>query len=63
MPSDARTALGVLRYRSEEAVTVIESTRAGRTAAECADAGGAIPIVGDVAETLMALRRDRAPAA
>jgi uncharacterized NAD-dependent epimerase/dehydratase family protein len=48
-PSDAKTAVGVLRYRSEEVAAVIDSTRAGRTAAECAGVGGAIPVVRDVA--------------
>jgi uncharacterized NAD-dependent epimerase/dehydratase family protein len=48
-PPDAKTAVGVLRYRPEEVAAVIDSTRAGRTAAECAGVGGAIPVVADVA--------------
>ena len=46
-PFDAKTAVGVLRYRPEQVVAVIDSTRAGRTAAECVGVGGAIPVVAD----------------
>ena len=48
-PSDAKTAVGVLRYRPEEVAAVIDSTRAGRTAAECAGVGGAVAVVDGVA--------------
>jgi uncharacterized NAD-dependent epimerase/dehydratase family protein len=48
-PADAKTAVGVLRYRPEEVAAVIDSSRAGRTAAECAGVGGLIPVVKDVA--------------
>ncbi|MBI1797047.1 MAG: DUF1611 domain-containing protein [Candidatus Eisenbacteria bacterium] len=48
-PLDGKTAVGVLRYRPREVVAVIDSTRAGRTAAECTGVGGAIPVVADVA--------------
>ena len=34
-PLDAKTAVGVLRYRPEEVVAVLDSTRAGGTAARC----------------------------
>ena len=44
-PLDAKTAVGVLRYRPEEVVAVIDSTRAGRTAQACVGVGGAIPVV------------------
>lgn len=47
-PRDAKTAVGVLRYRAEEVVAVIDSTRAGRSAAACAGVGGSIPVVADV---------------
>jgi len=47
--SDAKTAVGVLRYRPGEVVVVIDSTRAGRTAAECTGVGGTTPVVADVA--------------
>ena len=48
-PFEAKTAVGVLRYRPEQVAAVIDSTRAGRTAGECAGVGGAIPVVADVA--------------
>ena len=41
-PLDAKTAVGVLRYRPECVAAVLDSTRAGRTAAECVGVGGAI---------------------
>jgi uncharacterized NAD-dependent epimerase/dehydratase family protein len=47
-PADAKTAVGLLRYRPEEVAAVIDSTRAGRTAGECVNAGGAIPVVAGV---------------
>jgi hypothetical protein len=37
MPSDAKTVVRVLRDWPEEVAVVIDSTRSGRTAAECAD--------------------------
>jgi uncharacterized NAD-dependent epimerase/dehydratase family protein len=46
---DAKTAVGVLRYRPDQVAAVIDSTRAGRTAGECAGVGDAIPVVRDVA--------------
>ncbi|HEY2955999.1 MAG TPA: DUF1611 domain-containing protein [Candidatus Eisenbacteria bacterium] len=48
-PYDAKTAVGVLRYRPEQVAAVIDSTRAGSTAGECVDVGGTIPVVEDVA--------------
>lgn len=44
-PLDAKTAVGVLRYRPDEVVAVIDSTRAGRTCAECVGVGGERPVV------------------
>ena len=49
-PFDAKTAVGVLRYRLDQVAAVIDSTRAGRTAEECVGVGGAIPVVAGVAE-------------
>ena len=49
---DAKTALGVIRYRPDEVVAVIDSARAGRTAADCVGIGGDIPVVASLAETL-----------
>ena len=48
-PLDAKTAVGVLRYRPAEVAAVLDSTRAGRSAAACVGVGGAIPVVRDVA--------------
>jgi len=47
-PLDAKTAVGVLRYRAGEVAAVLDSTRAGRTAAECAGVGGDVPVVADL---------------
>ncbi len=44
-PMDAKTALGVIRYRPEEVVAVIDSARAGRTCHDCVGVGGDIPVV------------------
>ena len=45
---DAKTAVGVLRYRPEEVVAVVDSTRAGLTAGRCVGTGGEIPVVADL---------------
>ena len=47
-PLDAKTAVGLLRYRPERVAAVLDSTRAGRTAADCVGVGGAIPVVADL---------------
>jgi len=47
-PFDAKTAVGMLRYRPDQVAAVIDSTRAGTTAFECVGVGGAIPVVADV---------------
>lgn len=49
-PIDAKTAVGVLRYRPGDVAAVIDSTRAGRTADEVAGVGGGVPVVASVAE-------------
>ncbi len=46
--TDAKSAVGVLRYRTSEVVAVIDSTRAGRTAQSCAGVGGDIPVVANL---------------
>jgi uncharacterized NAD-dependent epimerase/dehydratase family protein len=46
---DAKTAVGILRYRPREVVAVIDSTHAGSTAAECVGIGEGIPVVGNLA--------------
>jgi uncharacterized NAD-dependent epimerase/dehydratase family protein len=47
---DAKTAVGVLRYCPSEVAAILDSTRAGRTAAECVQAGGDTPVVATLAE-------------
>jgi D-glutamate N-acetyltransferase len=47
---DSKTAIGVLRYRPESVVAVIDSVRAGRTADECVGVGGNVPVVAGIAE-------------
>jgi len=49
-PMEAKTAIGVLRYRPEECVAVLDSRRAGRTAHDCVGAGGDTPVVATLAE-------------
>src|SRR5438132_4721593 len=44
-PLDAKTAVGVLRYRPEEVAAVVDSTRAGRTAQACVGVGGDVPVL------------------
>ena len=44
-PRDAKTAVGVLRYRAREVAAVIDSARAGSTAAQCVGVGGSVPVV------------------
>ncbi len=46
---DAKTAVGLLRYRPERVAAVIDSTRRGATAEACVGTGGAIPVVADLA--------------
>jgi len=46
--NDAKSAVGVLRYRPAEVVAVIDSTRAGRTAHACAGVGGSVPVVANL---------------
>ena len=47
-PRDAKTAVGVLRYRASEVAAVIDSSRAGSTAAECVGVGGPVPVVAGI---------------
>src|SRR5256885_13681431 len=48
----AKTAIGVLRYAPFETVAVIDSTRAGKDAAECVGVGEGVPVVADVPAAL-----------
>jgi len=45
---DAKTAVGVLRYRPNEVAAVIDSTRAGGTAEACVGIGGGVPVVAGI---------------
>jgi len=49
-PMEAKTAIGVLRYRPEECVAVLDSRRAGATTHDCVGAGGATPVVATLDE-------------
>ena len=47
----SKTATCVIRYRPEEVVGVIDSTRAGKTASDILGFGGAVPVVSSLEET------------
>ena len=47
-PLEAKTAVGVLRYRPEEVAVVVDSNHAGRDAGACVGVGGTIPVVGSL---------------
>lgn len=49
-PHAGKTAAGVIRYRPEEVVAVLDATQRGKTAGELLGAGGALPIVGSLDE-------------
>ncbi|MFH0777457.1 MAG: DUF1611 domain-containing protein [Candidatus Eisenbacteria bacterium] len=48
----SKTASCVVRYRQDEVVAVIDSTRAGQTAGEALGFGGAIPVVSSLEDSL-----------
>ena len=48
----AKTAIGVLLYAPFEVVAVVDSTRAGKDAAECVGAGAGVPVVATLDEAL-----------
>lgn len=47
-PENAKTAVGVLRYRAGEVAAVIDSTRAGRSAQACIGFAPDVPVVADL---------------
>src|SRR2546430_4976773 len=47
-PATAKTAIGILRYAPFPVVAVVDSTRAGRDAADCVGVGRGVPIVASV---------------
>lgn len=49
-PQTAKTAACVIRYRGDEVVAVLDSTQAGRSAAELLGVGEAVPIVAAVGD-------------
>ena len=49
-PMEAKTAIGLLRYRPEAVVAVLDSEHAGSTTAACVSAGGATPVVATLDE-------------
>ncbi len=50
----AKTAIGVIRYRSEEVVAVLDRGGAGKTSGQLLGVGGAIPVVAALADALAA---------
>src|SRR3989442_8649542 len=48
----AKTAIGVLRYAPFQVVAVVDSTRAGKDAAECVGVGKGVPVVARVEDAL-----------
>ena len=51
-PATAKTAIGVLRYAPFEVVAVVDSTRAGKDAADCVGVGAGVPVVASVEDAL-----------
>lgn len=51
-PTPAKLASGVLRYRTDEVVALIDSTQAGRDVSELMGVGQGIPILASLTETL-----------
>lgn len=56
-PTPAKTAMGMIRYRRDEVVALLDSTQAGRDAQELLGIGKGIPIVGSIRHALF-LRPD-----
>jgi uncharacterized NAD-dependent epimerase/dehydratase family protein len=48
----AKTAIGVLRYAPFEVVAVVDSTRAGKDAADCVGVGAGVPVVASVEDAI-----------
>jgi uncharacterized NAD-dependent epimerase/dehydratase family protein len=51
-PATAKTAIGVLRYAPFEVVAVVDSTRAGKDAADCVGVGKGVPVVASVDDAI-----------
>ncbi len=46
----AKTAIGLLRYRRQDVVAIVDSTRAGRDAHDCVGEGRGVPVVASLDE-------------
>jgi D-glutamate N-acetyltransferase len=51
-PATAKTAIGVLRYAPFPVVAIVDSSRAGKDAAECVGVGRGVPVVATVDEAI-----------
>jgi len=51
-PATAKTAIGVLRYAPFTVVAVVDSTRAGKDAADCVGVGKGVPVVATVEDAM-----------
>jgi uncharacterized NAD-dependent epimerase/dehydratase family protein len=51
-PTPAKTAMGIIRYRRDEVVALLDSTQSGRDASELLGIGEGIPIVGSIEQAL-----------
>jgi D-glutamate N-acetyltransferase len=51
-PATAKTAIGVLRYAPFDVVAVVDSTKAGKDAADCVGVGKGVPVVASVEDAL-----------
>jgi uncharacterized NAD-dependent epimerase/dehydratase family protein len=49
---DGKTASGLIMYKPEEVVAIIDSTHAGKSAQDVLGFGGSIPVVSDLADSL-----------
>ena len=49
---EAKTASGLIMYKPEEVVAIIDSTKAGRSVGDVLGFGGDIPVVSDLADSL-----------
>ena len=50
-PYEAKTATGILRYRPDDVVAILDSTRAGKNAGDVLGVGGNVPFVSKLSET------------
>ena len=48
VPTRAKTAASVLRYRPQEVLALLDTTQVGKTAQQLLGVGGEVPVVGDI---------------